>query len=44
MKQQREAIAALDELEIDVSKKGKIPDLDDDLVGVAGSFRKLEID
>lgn len=44
MKKQREAIAALEEMEIDLSKRSKIADLEDELTGVAGSFRKLEVD
>ncbi|KAK6622037.1 hypothetical protein RUM44_001844 [Polyplax serrata] len=44
MKKQREAIAALDEMEIDLSKRSKMADLEDELTGVAGSFRKLEVD
>lgn len=44
MKKKREAIAALEQMEIDISKKSKFVDLEDELAGVAGSFRKLEVD
>lgn len=44
MKKKRESIAALEQMEIDLSKKSKLADLEDELAGVAGSFRKLEVD
>ncbi|KAL0277425.1 UNVERIFIED_CONTAM: hypothetical protein PYX00_004714 [Menopon gallinae] len=44
LKKQKEAVAVLEDLEIDLTKRGKIPEFDDELSGVAGSFRKLEVD
>lgn len=44
LKTRRHAIAALDQMEIDLTNKRKLVDLDDELAGVAGSFRKLEVD
>lgn len=44
LKTKRHAIAALDQMEIDLTNKKKLADFDDELAGVAGSFRKLEVD
>jgi len=44
LKKRRHSIAALDDMEIDLTNKRKLVDLDDDMAGVAGSFRKLEVD
>ncbi|XP_067005123.1 clavesin-2 isoform X2 [Anabrus simplex] len=41
----QEAIKALDEMEIELDRKSQfITDMEDELIGVAGSFRKLEVD
>nr|CAD7406111.1 unnamed protein product [Timema cristinae] len=43
--ERQEAIRALDEMEIEINSKATfVTDLEDELCGVAGSFRKLEVD
>ncbi|XP_063237884.1 uncharacterized protein LOC134539629 [Bacillus rossius redtenbacheri] len=45
LEERREAIKALDEMEMEVDQKTKfVTDLEDELAGVAGSFRQLEVD
>ncbi|GFG38460.1 hypothetical protein Cfor_02362 [Coptotermes formosanus] len=41
----REAIKALDKMEIELNPKGKyVADMEDELAGIAGSFRQLQVD
>lgn len=41
----RGAIKALDEMDIEVNPKGKyVADMEDELAGIAGSFRQLQVD
>jgi hypothetical protein len=41
----REAIKALDKMDIELNPKGKyVADMEDELAGIAGSFRQLQVD
>ncbi|PSN51630.1 hypothetical protein C0J52_09444 [Blattella germanica] len=45
LESKRAAIKALDEMEIEVNPKGKyVVDMEDELAGIAGSFRQLQVD
>jgi hypothetical protein len=45
LQERREAIKALDNMEIEINPKGKYAaDMEDELAGIAGSFRQLQVD
>lgn len=45
LQERREAIKALDKMEIELNPKGKYAaDMEDELAGIAGSFRQLQVD
>lgn len=45
LEERREAIKALDKMEIELNPKGKYAaDMEDELAGIAGSFRQLQVD
>lgn len=45
LQERREAMKALDKMEIELNPKGKYAaDMEDELAGIAGSFRQLQVD
>lgn len=45
LRSRKEILLSLDNMEIDLTKKTKlVDDLEESVSGVAGSFRKLEVD